>query len=529
MLNEVLQVQAYPQNATGKFLPNRKVTWASGDPLVATVSSDGVVSAVALGNTTVFAASEGIAAQIPVSVEPARGDVDIIVNKLGRAAFPSGLQVQIDGEPIDMSPTGGQLQITLPVGSHTANIANIDAPCELLGEASRVLFVVARQRTTLRIDLSCLLDGQLVVKSQTSGARTPVGPFRFIVDDGVENAIDANGEVRFTLRPKTYQVSLSTNDARCLTSNPVQQAFVNESMAATVQFVVRCYENPPALIGEKLVVSYNSSAPHGLDAMDADGSNRFSVDLSPEGSADPAVSADGRRLAFRRLASTGESHLVVVDLTTGAQSVSTGTMQISSLSWSPDGQRLVTGIWSNGANNLVVLRPDGSIERSLGQKAARPFVADWAPNGNTIAFTSGDHAIRFVDPNGSNPRNFKASTADFYEGARWSPDGRFLMVRAYEQWCYYYSWYCYPFNTRLVVFDAATGTEVRKLPVPDDALGFVWGATVNDVYFIQGGDVHYGRLDNFVPANLTRSPENEWSVLYGRFDGSGAAARARGR
>jgi uncharacterized protein YjdB len=58
------------KNAEGGILPNRPVAWSSADPSVATVSSDGSVTGIAIGVTTVVATSDGRSGASTVSVTP---------------------------------------------------------------------------------------------------------------------------------------------------------------------------------------------------------------------------------------------------------------------------------------------------------------------------------------------------------------------------------------------------------------------------------------------------------------------------
>jgi uncharacterized protein YjdB len=72
------QVTATPRDAQGNALAGRAVTWQSGNTAVATVSPTGLITAVAPGNTTVTATSEGKVGTVTVSVAaPAVGSVSI--------------------------------------------------------------------------------------------------------------------------------------------------------------------------------------------------------------------------------------------------------------------------------------------------------------------------------------------------------------------------------------------------------------------------------------------------------------------
>ena len=59
---------ATARSSTGTTLANRAVTWSSLNPTVATVSSAGVVTAVAAGSTSIKATIEGVSANVALSV-----------------------------------------------------------------------------------------------------------------------------------------------------------------------------------------------------------------------------------------------------------------------------------------------------------------------------------------------------------------------------------------------------------------------------------------------------------------------------
>ena len=72
------QITPTPRDAQGTALPGRPVTWASANTNVATVSPSGLITAVAPGNTTVTATSEGKVGTVTVTVSaPAVGSVTI--------------------------------------------------------------------------------------------------------------------------------------------------------------------------------------------------------------------------------------------------------------------------------------------------------------------------------------------------------------------------------------------------------------------------------------------------------------------
>ena len=65
-----VQLTAIAKDSAGGVLTGRAVGWASSDPAVATVSVTGLVTAVALGNATITASSEGKSGTAAVTIAP---------------------------------------------------------------------------------------------------------------------------------------------------------------------------------------------------------------------------------------------------------------------------------------------------------------------------------------------------------------------------------------------------------------------------------------------------------------------------
>lgn len=67
-VNRTAQLLARPVDAEGALLSGRALTWSSSDPTVATVTTDGLVTAVAPGAATITASSAGRSGQSAVTV-----------------------------------------------------------------------------------------------------------------------------------------------------------------------------------------------------------------------------------------------------------------------------------------------------------------------------------------------------------------------------------------------------------------------------------------------------------------------------
>src|SRR5436309_2996341 len=88
-----VQLTATTKDANGSVLTGRVVTWASGNPAVATVSATGVVTGVAKGQATITATSEGKQGMAAITVT-ALPVASVTVQPMA-ANVPLGLTVQL--------------------------------------------------------------------------------------------------------------------------------------------------------------------------------------------------------------------------------------------------------------------------------------------------------------------------------------------------------------------------------------------------------------------------------------------------
>ena len=70
VVGQTTQLNAEPRDASGQALAGRAVSWSSSDPNVASVSSTGLVTAVAPGQATITATSEGSGGHLGHEREP---------------------------------------------------------------------------------------------------------------------------------------------------------------------------------------------------------------------------------------------------------------------------------------------------------------------------------------------------------------------------------------------------------------------------------------------------------------------------
>jgi uncharacterized protein YjdB len=109
-VNATQQITATPRDAQGNALIGRQVTWSSANTAIATVSSTGLITAKAVGGTTVTATSEGKTGTVTVTVAaPAVGSVSVTptsvtINIAGTTTLTATVR-DVDGATI----TGAQV------------------------------------------------------------------------------------------------------------------------------------------------------------------------------------------------------------------------------------------------------------------------------------------------------------------------------------------------------------------------------------------------------------------------------------
>ena len=99
VVGQTAQLKAEPRDASGQPLAGRTVTWSTSAPNVVSVSSTGLVTAVAPGNATITAASEGKSGTSAVSVNPK--PVSAVIISPGQASVVVGQTTQLTAQVTD--------------------------------------------------------------------------------------------------------------------------------------------------------------------------------------------------------------------------------------------------------------------------------------------------------------------------------------------------------------------------------------------------------------------------------------------
>jgi len=160
--------------------------------------------------------------------------------------------------------------------------------------------------------------------------------------------------------------------------------------------------------------------------MDYDGHDQRRVTAHKSISMSPAWSGQGDVLAYVSFFGGRGPALYLADLATGRKTplVTEGSLNASP-ALSPDGRR-VAFARAIGANiEIFVANRDGSGVHRLTNSGGIDTNPAWSPSGQEIAFTSsraGGPQIYVMDAEGANLRRVTFQ-GDYNDGAAWSPDG----------------------------------------------------------------------------------------------------------
>ena len=150
-----------------------------------------------------------------------------------------------------------------------------------------------------------------------------------------------------------------------------------------------------------------------------------------EGAFEPAVSPDGKQLAFVS-SHEGDPELYVMDLAGGPpRRLTFFHLEDVSPAWSPDGRWLAFLSNREGRDRVFVVRPDGTDLRAVSGAQTHGDERDlaWRPDSHAIAFaerTSADTTKLWLAPlEGGVPTQLTDGKSRD-DSPAWSPDGRYL-------------------------------------------------------------------------------------------------------
>jgi len=175
-----------------------------------------------------------------------------------------------------------------------------------------------------------------------------------------------------------------------------------------------------------------------LYAMDAGGGHLRRLTKNSLTDVFPAVSRDGRKLAFTRDLH-GYAQIFVMDVRDGSERQLTHVPANSGLpAWSPDGERIAFATDRNGpdeGDEIWVMNADGSEQRPVTRSlpSTKDAWPSWAPDGRRLTFareTGADSAIYVVDVDGTGLRRLARDAQALDTQPAWAPDGKLIVYES---------------------------------------------------------------------------------------------------
>jgi molecular chaperone DnaK (HSP70)/Tol biopolymer transport system component len=251
----------------------------------------------------------------------------------------------------------------------------------------------------------------------------------------------------------------------------------------------------PTSLAGRIVFSSSRAGNSELFAMNADGSGLVRLTTTPELESNPALSPDGRRVAF---SVNGDLFVMNVDGSGRARMTSTPNLEVEP-DWSPDGTRIAFTLRAPADNrgHIYVVNANGTNLRSLVATSVDEGRPSWSPDGTRIAFETnggGDYEVAvFAFAQGSVTLATNNAVNDGEPD--WSPDGSRIAFASTRN------------GAQHVFAMAASGAGQTDLTPGAAASRFpVWSRDGAQIAFVRNNDVHRMTAAGGGVVNLTNHP-----------------------
>lgn len=504
------QLAATPKDVAGRPLA-KPVTWRSVSPAVATVSTEGVLLAIAPGEATIQATSEGVVGETTITV------------------------TRVPVHSVALTPD----TVTLDRGaSYTLTAIVSDQQGNELAGRERLWESLDPQVASISTqgELTAVSEGFTIVRVTVEGVRAesrvvvrPIPVERVALSD--TSVMLEIGDVA-TLSAQTLAADGSVLTGRLIywgssdpsvvgvSSNGRLEAYSSGTVRLTVGSEGRtAYATVTVDVPPMQSIIFDRTSPAGQEIFVRDRLGRLTRMNAGNVSSHPAPSPDGTRFAFvvvqLDLTTREIQHdLYVVDRTgLNIRWLTRVAGGESEPAWSPDGTKIAysgSRGWGTDAD-IFVVNVDGSgiVNLTPGTPLSIEQSPAWSPDGKTIAFASlapvGGSHIYIMNADGSARRRLDQGASLSVRHPAFSPDGQSL---AWSRMV--------PGSTTGMDIAIAklTGVEQSVIELPGDQLGAVWSADGQHFAFSQMVDaawnVYTVRRDGALPRQRAVGANPAW-------------------
>ena len=383
---------------------NALIEWSSADPSIATVRSNGTVSAIAAGTTTVTATAGALKATASVSVRA----TDAVY--IGLSALEMTL-IAGEVEPL----TAGALDASNRRTSASFEWSSADPAVATVGKTDGIVTAISLGATTVTVAAGALRATASVFVLPTAGSLS--GTFAFTRGTAPSDA------------SRTFDVLTFSSADRTPRSLPRPAQFASIAAPAwSTDGTLLAVEVIHAFFYDDYGHHYSSDlyvlgagAPANAPwrALTADGLSRS-----------PSWSPDGKRIAYvqQEALYSNHNHIHIIDAAGGEPvDLTRPEGQYGAPRWSPDGTRLAFSSAEGENSEIFIVNADGSGLTNVTRSSAFDYDPSWSPDGARLTFVSNRDglpvSVFVVDADGSNVRRL-TSLSGYCWGPACSPDGR---------------------------------------------------------------------------------------------------------